>query len=354
MAAFLASKGFNVNLADLPEFGGNIKPFQTLGGIEISGELSGLFKPNLITTNIQEAIKGVDMILIISRAQGHIPLIESCLPYLQNGQALVVYTPFWTSLRVVNELRERGLRDVILGEVSILPWSCNRTGPTNVYLRTTKRELLVAAIPTKYTGRLIDMLNKMPAPPKYVPAVNVLETSLANIMPELVVPIPLLNIGFTEFTKVSLYYEYGLSPPVGRVVDALDNERLAIGKALGLDLAPFPEIVMKWYSQYGAKGKSSFEVFNTLWTHKWEVPATTLQQEIEKGELAESVPNYLVPLASLGDLLGVPTPATDTIIHLAEMITGVNYRREGFTVGEMGLAALSAEQIIRYANTGEK
>jgi len=356
MAALLTSKGFKVNLCDLPQFyDANIKPFQERGGIEVTGDsFNGFFELNTITTNIAEAVKGVNIVIVMSRAQGHMPLIESCLTSLEDGQVLVIYTPFFTALRAADRLRERGLRNVVLGEVQILPWSCNRTGPTTAYLRATKSELLAAAMPAENTHSLLSTLEKLPSPPRYVRAANVLETTLGNIMPALVVPIPLLNIGMLENTKVSLYYEHGLTPPVGRVVDSLDSERMAVGRALGLKLESLAQSMSKWYSRYGCRGESSFEVFDTLWTHEWEVPATTLRYEMERGELAESIPYFLVPLSHLGHLLGVPTPATDTIIHLAELITGINYRREGLTLEQIGVAGLTKEQMISYANTGQR
>ena len=353
MAAYLISKDFKVNLSDLPKFEANVKPIQERGGVEIRGELSGFFEPNMVTTDIREAIEGVNTIMIISRAMGHKPLIESCLPHLEEGQILLTYTPYWTSLRVLNALKEMEVHNVIWGEVNILPFSCTRTGLTSVFLRTTKSELRVATIPTKNADRLIGVLKNLPPPP-YVTATNVLETSLDNIVPVLDVPIILLNIGLLECTNISIFYGYGLTPPVGRVVDALDAERIAVGKALGLDLDSLPEALVKWYSDYGVKGKSSYEVFNSFWTHKVETPNYSLQEEVERGELAECIPYGLVPLASLGDLLNVPTPATDAIIHLAELITGKDYWREGITVKELGLAGLTAEEIVHYVNTGKK
>lgn len=353
VAAYLTSKGFKVNLSDLHKFEANVKPIQERGGVEVRGELSGFFEPNMITSDISEAVEDVNVIMIISRAMGHKSLIENCLPHLEEGQVLLTYTPYWTTLRVLNTLKERDLHNIILGEVNILPFSCTRTGPASVFLRTTKSELRVATMPAKNAGRVINVIKKLPPPP-YLPATNILETSLSNIVPILDIPIILMNIGLLEYTKITIYYGYGLTPPVGRVVDALDAERIAIGKALGVGLDSLAGAIVRWYSSYGSKGKSSYEAFNSLWTHRVETPYYSLQEEIEGGELAECVPYGLVPLASLGDLLNVPTPATDAIIHLAELTSGKDYWREGITVKKLGLAGLTAEKIIHYVNTGKK
>ena len=59
----------------------------------------------------------------------------------------------------------------------------------------------------------------------------------------------------------------------------------------------------------------------------------------------EDVPMSLVPLSSLGQSLGVPTPTIDMIIQLAQLLHGKDYRREGRTVERLGIAGLSIKQI---------
>jgi opine dehydrogenase len=60
-----------------------------------------------------------------------------------------------------------------------------------------------------------------------------------------------------------------------------------------------------------------------------------------------------VPIASIAEHLGIETPAIDTIIRLANMITGRNFREEGRTVDKLGLKGLSVVEIHQLAQTGE-
>jgi len=41
--------------------------------------------------------------------------------------------------------------------------------------------------------------------------------------------------------------------------------------------------------------------------------------------LVEDVANCLVPLSTLGDLVNIPTPTVDSIIHLSTVINDVDY-----------------------------
>jgi opine dehydrogenase len=60
----------------------------------------------------------------------------------------------------------------------------------------------------------------------------------------------------------------------------------------------------------------------------------------------------LVPIASLGDLLGVPTPTFRTMIHLASILHDQDYWLIGRTAEQMGLAGLDVAAIRRYALEG--
>lgn len=53
----------------------------------------------------------------------------------------------------------------------------------------------------------------------------------------------------------------------------------------------------------------------------------------------------LVPISSLGAMLGVRTPAIDMIIELGSILHSTDYRVSGRTVESLGLAGLSVKQI---------
>ena len=61
-AADITLKGYSVNLAEVPEFEETLLAIEKKGGIEISGEAgNGFARLNMLTTDLKEAIKGVDI-----------------------------------------------------------------------------------------------------------------------------------------------------------------------------------------------------------------------------------------------------------------------------------------------------
>ncbi|RKY02080.1 hypothetical protein DRP77_08505, partial [Candidatus Poribacteria bacterium] len=66
------------------------------------------------------------------------------------------------------------------------------------------------------------------------------------------------------------------------------------------------------------------------------------------------VPTSLVPIASIGEMLGIPTPTIKSIIHLASVALGVDYWEQGRTVGKLGIKGLSVREIRRLALEGPR
>jgi len=74
-------------------------------------------------------------------------------------------------------------------------------------------------------------------------AENVLQTSLQNGNPIIHPAVTLLNAGLIERTQGDfLFYEEDITEGVGRLIKAVDDERVAIGGRLGIRILPDPEL----------------------------------------------------------------------------------------------------------------
>ena len=98
----------------------------------------------------------------------------------------------------------------------------------------TKR-LMFAALPARDTDALHWLVQ--PLYPEIVAASNVLETGLSNMNAVFHPPGMLMNAGWIEHTEGGfLFYREGITPAVGRVMEVLDDERLAVARRLGNEL----------------------------------------------------------------------------------------------------------------------
>ncbi len=104
------------------------------------------------------------------------------------------------------------------------------------------------------------------------------------------------------------------------------------------------------YSAYDAAGKTLHEAIQANRGYY----GITAPAHLNHRYLTEDVPMSLVPIASIGEMLGVPCPAIRTIITLANIMHECDYWETGRTVEKLGLAGLSLEQIRLLVLEGKK
>jgi hypothetical protein len=125
---------------------------------------------------------------------------------------------------------------------------------------------------------------------------------------------------------------------------------MAIGKALGLRQWTLEEeiLMVKWNPHGEDRVLPLFDAIHTPFLEVCEGPYT-----LDTRHLKEDVPYGLVTYSSLGRMLGVPTPVTDAIITMAEVLLSKDFRAMGRTVEAMGIdPSWSVEELKAYLGEG--
>jgi len=183
MAADLALKGFEVNMCEIPEFKENISTAlerQAIDLIDAWGE-KHTAKLGMVTTNFEQAIKGVSYIMMSVPAIGAKKFFDSIVPYLEDGQTVIKWSGNFSALLFASILKEKGIKkNITLAEGHTMPWGCRLVAPGTVQIMVWVVKLLFATFPAKHTDRVInDVKNMYPV----VAGENVLATSLNNLNP---------------------------------------------------------------------------------------------------------------------------------------------------------------------------
>lgn len=349
-AADLTLRGFQVRLFSRSE--STIAKLARRGEIEvIEGGAKKSAAPYFMSPHLPPVVQDVDLIVIATPAIGHEYLATSLAKYLADGQRILL-NPGHTggSLHFANLLRTLGCKaDVQLCETVTLTYICRmpEPGKVEIYRRTTN--LRCAAFPAKHT---VDVVKEMQEIfPNIVPAANVLETGLSNIN-AIMHPAGMLgNTGWIEKSGGDfLWYYEGITPAIGKWIDAVDGERVAIIRALGLEPLRFVDI----FHQAGLTtpaGRESGSAYQAI--HESE-PNMTIKSppSLDHRYIREDIGYGLVPMTEIGKLLGIKTPVMDALITLASTALGVDFRVEGLTREKMGLAAVKPESLPKFLHDG--
>jgi opine dehydrogenase len=345
MAGHLAIQGHAVHLYNRTDE--HLTGVRWHGGIKVQGAVEGFGAIPLATADIHAALEGVDVVMIVTPATAHRPLAELLAPVVRAGQ-LVVLNPGRTggALEFRQVLRERqAAKGVRIAEAQTFIYASRALSRSEAMIFRIKNKVPLATLPAHWTAEALRVLN--PAFPQFVAGSSVLHTSLENIGAVFHPALTLLNAGWIEATQGDFeYYRQGITPSVARLLERVDQERIAVAKALGIGTVSAREWL---YLTYDSPGGNLHEAIqNTTGYRGIKAPAQIMHRYV-----FEDVPMSLVPLVSLGQMLGVPTPTIDLVIQLASVMHERDYRAEGRTVERLGLAGLSVQQIRRLVVSGD-
>jgi opine dehydrogenase len=336
-----AQHGHEVSLYNVPEFGANLVAVQEAGGITATGDLEGFAPIRYAGHDAAEATAGADLVVLVGPAYSTEPLAVAVASHLADGMAVLVCPGSCAGAIAFKRAAGLALDDDrhTVGETSTLPYAVRATEPgvVRVYLKLTTGVYL-AGVPRGSTDRLYDLVEDVwPAVEK---ADSVFQTTLQNGNPVIHPAVTLLNAGLLERTGGDfLFYEEGVTASVGRLIEAVDGERLAIAGALGVTILSEPAL--------GARqGYMREENYSTGYSTAPGFLGIRAQQRLDHRYLTEDVGYGLVFLTDLATRLGVPTPAMDAVITIASVVLARDFRAEGArTVGGLGLDGLSREQL---------
>ena len=350
MAGYLGLREFEVRLYNrTPE---RLEPIRRRGAIELiahDGEEipRGVGPLALATSDIEEAIDGADVIMVVVPANGHAWLAEAMAPHLANGQ-IIVLNPGRTggALEVHHIFQQKGVTaDVIVAETQTFLYASRAVNPAQVQIFRVKNSVPVAAIPAYRTPQAVTALAQ--AFTQFIPGDNVIKTGMDNIGAVFHPAVTVLNSARIESTRGAFeYYVEGITPSVAKVLDAIDRERVAVGAAMGFNCMTAREWL---YVAYDAVGQTLHDAIQANRGYY----GITAPPHLQHRYLTEDVPMSLVPIASLGDMVGSPCPTITTIIELANTMHGCDYWETGRTVERLGLAGLDLQAIRQLVLEGK-
>jgi opine dehydrogenase len=132
MAADLVSRGFSVNLYEMPQFIANLQRLVDTRVIVSSGAISGRFALNKVTSDIEDAIDGVKHILVVTPALAHEGYAKLLKGKVNRDQVIVVYPGAFAALLFRKVFGDEDCP--VVAEVNNLPYDARVTEPCTVVI----------------------------------------------------------------------------------------------------------------------------------------------------------------------------------------------------------------------------
>lgn len=338
ISGHLSCAGYDVSLYDIDE--NKINILKEKRGIQLEGRLHGFGSVPCITTDISEAVKSAEIIMVTTVANAHAKVAGSLAPYLLDGQ-IVILNPGRTCGALVfkQALVKAGCtKRIYLAEAQTLVYACRIIEDGRVNIIGIKDEVLLSALPSSDTDYVLKKIN--PIYPCFTKAVNVLQTSLENIGAMFHPCVLLFNAATIERNEVFWFYR-DMTEQVASFIEKFDNERLKVGNAYGVKLLGVRDWIK--YAYNDTKGETLCErMRNNPAYHDIKSPSTIFTRQ-----LMEDIPTGVLPIMELGKVAGIETPLLESMINICEGLLGIDMRSNGRTLSNLGLSGLNKEQLLK-------
>ena len=234
VAADMSCHGRATTLADFDDFRSNLEPVAANGAVTVTNDWHGPEPhpetyPVTVATDIPQAIHDADLIVIVVPCSAHDRWVDAIAPHVTADQT-VLFLGEGSGAIVA---RRAIPPPTVIAEANTLPYLARPTGPGSVTAFRKLGGVLIATLPatpadTAHTTELIEDVW-----PYATATDTVWNTVLANYNAIDHAAAMIANAGTLQnHTGGMLLWGEGATPAVVNVIETVDNELLALRKAL--------------------------------------------------------------------------------------------------------------------------
>jgi opine dehydrogenase len=345
LASYLSINGIDVSIYNRTFR--NVEKISERCGIDVHGLIEAFAPISLVTDDMAAAVADRDVLIITVPAQAHPFFARTLGPHLESGQ-IVLLMPGRTggALEFARILKSNEhTEDILLGEAQTFSFVSRIMSPDSVMISKIKNSVKVSSFPASHNQQFIKSLIQLPLVLEL--AEDVMETSLNNIGAILHPTPTILCAGLLESKRGGYnHYHDAISRTVGRLVEKMDSERVRVAKEFSVDYVS----VLEWLrTTYGAKGTTLYECIRSIDAYDGIGSPSSLNHRY----VLEDVPTGLVPIAGLGQLTGVPTPAIDAVVNIACQLYECDFWEIGRNLENLALDGMSPHEVREYVQTGQ-
>lgn len=313
------------------------------GKLTANGAIDAAFRPRL-AGGAEELARDNDVLILALPAYGHKAVMDSMAPHVRNAQPIIISSH--TSLGaiyLVQLLARRGVTAPVTawGTTAV---TARRQSGSEVRINTVRRLIDLCTVPDRRAQEGLALCRRLFGD-RFQPRDGLLAISLSNLNPQNHMGIALGNM--TRMEHGETWSQGGnVTPNVGRLLEALDQERLAIACALELDVRTVFE---HFHLSYHVPIASVSEMNQQMHARGTggTGPATANSRYV-----VEDVPYGLVVTAALGELVGRPARLHDAGTRIFSAMYGRDFAAENELLNALDLQRHDMRDLQRAARTG--
>lgn len=313
------------------------EPLKATGNIQATA-------PVRVARDCRDAVVNADVVVIALPAYGHRMVMDAAVPHLVDGTPVIISShSSFGALYLSKRLAERKVSlPIVVWGTTLL--TGRQSGPTEVHVASIRQKLDVSTLPFSFQDRGHDLCTTLFGD-RFVKRDGLLAIALSNLNPQNHLGIALLNL--TRMEKAEKWSQAGnVTPTVGRLIEALDAERLAIAAHFGIAVRTVQEhFSLSFHVPMGTVSDMNQEMDRQ---GRGGFGPTT----IESRYVLEDVPFGLLPTVLLGRMTGNPAILHDSGVSLLSAAYGRDLRTDNDLLPALGIQGLADADLVALTRNG--
>lgn len=308
-----------------------------------SGALETSLTPR-IATDARMLARDNEVLIVALPAYGHRAVFDALAPHVEPHHQIIISShASFGAIYLAGRLAERGIA------VPITAWgtticTARKQSDRTVRINTLRARVDLCTVAAEWSDAALDLCRALFGD-RFEARDGLLAITLSNLNPQNHMGIALANM--TRMEQGETWSQgRNVTPNVGRLLQSLDAERLAIAAKLKLRV------------------RTIFEHFHL----SFHVPIASIsemnQRMHEQGNggtgpatadsryVTEDVPYGLAVTAALGRIAGCPAPLHEAGIRIFSAMYGRDFAAENDLLGALGLDRVTLDDLMRAARTG--
>ena len=307
------------------------------------GAIEATLSPRIAASARQLAADN-DVLMIALPAYGHKAVMDALHPHIRDGQHVIISSH--ASLGAVHFsqlLADRGI------DAAVTAWGTTavtgrRNSPTRVQVNTVRKLIDLCTVPETRSAEALTLCRQLFGE-RFQPRDGLLAISLSNLNPQNHMGIALGNM--TRMERGETWSQgQNVTPNVGRLLEALDEERLAIADALGLKVRTIFE---HFHLSFHVPVASISEMNQQMHA---EGNGGTGPATADSRYVTEDVPYGLALTAALGRMVNRPAVLHEAGIAVFSAMYGRDFMHENELLTAIDLSGYTLDDLKKAAKTG--
>ncbi|MBG6159220.1 opine dehydrogenase [Labrenzia sp. EL_159] len=307
------------------------------------GVIETEFTPD-IANSAQELAEGCDALILALPATGHKSVMDALEPHIREGQHIIISShASFGAVYLTQALMARGVSAPVTAWGTTIV-SGRRLEGNKVRVNTIRNRVDLCTVPEAASDDGLDLCQLLFGD-RFKPRDGLLAILLSNLNPQNHLGIALCNITRMERGED---WSQGLNvtPKVGRLLEQLDLERLAIAKALNLDVKTIFE---HFHQSFHVPIGTISEMNQQMHTHGYGGLGPTTA---DSRYVTEDVPYGLQVTAALGRLVDRPAALHEAGIRLFSAMYGREFAQENEFLHALDMESYSLCDLQHASRTG--